>query len=68
MFSIRKKRELKCLGFFCFFFNRKLRRGDPFTDICFLNSPIFKQKKDAKRNSTKKKSLSKYNEKFVGGC
>lgn len=55
-------------GFSCFFFNRKLRRGDPFTDICFLNSPIFKQKKDAKRNSTKKKSLSKYNEKFVGGC
>ncbi|XP_042672500.1 shugoshin 1 isoform X2 [Centrocercus urophasianus] len=46
----------------------KLRRGDPFTDICFLNSPIFKQRKDAKRNSTKKKSLSKYNEKFVGGC
>ncbi|XP_003207230.2 LOW QUALITY PROTEIN: shugoshin 1 [Meleagris gallopavo] len=46
----------------------KLRRGDPFTDVCFLNSPIFKQKKDAKRNSTKKKSLSKYNEKFVGGC
>ncbi|XP_021241128.1 shugoshin 1 isoform X2 [Numida meleagris] len=45
----------------------KLRRGDPFTDVCFLNSPIFKQKKDAKRNSTRKKSLSKYNEKFVGG-
>ncbi|POI29444.1 hypothetical protein CIB84_006805 [Bambusicola thoracicus] len=45
----------------------KLRRGDPFTDVCFLNSPIFKQKKDKKRNSTKK-SLSKYNEKFVGGC
>eukprot|EP00076_Gallus_gallus_P017307 XP_015136978.1 shugoshin 1 isoform X1 [Gallus gallus] len=45
----------------------KLRRGDPFTDVCFLNSPIFKQKKDTKRNSSKK-SLSKYNEKFVGGC
>ncbi|NXC45430.1 SGO1 protein, partial [Penelope pileata] len=46
----------------------KLRRGDPFTDVCFLNSPIFKQKKDSKCNSIKKKSLSKYNEKFVGGC
>ncbi|NWI11699.1 SGO1 protein, partial [Crypturellus soui] len=43
----------------------KLRRGDPFTDTYFLNSPIFKQKKDAKRRSPKK-SLSKYNEKFVG--
>ncbi|NXK44417.1 SGO1 protein, partial [Chauna torquata] len=46
----------------------KLRRGDPFTDVYFLNSPIFKQKKDAKRNSVKKESLSKYNEKFVGCC
>ncbi|KAF1423023.1 Shugoshin 1, partial [Spheniscus magellanicus] len=44
----------------------KLRRGDPFTDTNFLNSPIFKQKKDVKRCSLKKEPLSKYDEKFVG--
>ncbi|KAF7238293.1 Shugoshin 1 [Varanus komodoensis] len=43
----------------------KLRRGDPFTDTGFLDSPIFKDKKKT-RKSVKKKSLSRYNEAFVG--
>ncbi|XP_018424754.1 PREDICTED: shugoshin 1 [Nanorana parkeri] len=41
--------------------SKKLRRGDPFTDTEFLSSPIFKYRKSLSR-----KSLTRYNEAFVG--
>ncbi|XP_034456155.1 shugoshin 1 isoform X1 [Hippoglossus hippoglossus] len=49
--------------------NGKLRRGDKFTDLQFLRSPIFKGKTDSRkpRNSvSSKQPFEKYNESFVG--
>ncbi|XP_045915770.1 shugoshin 1 isoform X2 [Micropterus dolomieu] len=52
--------------------NAKLRRGDKFTDLQFLCSPIFKQKSGRRsvqksRNSTSSQPpFDKYNESFVG--
>ncbi|XP_051247181.1 shugoshin 1 isoform X2 [Dicentrarchus labrax] len=52
--------------------NAKLRRGDKFTDLQFLRSPIFKQKSGRKSVQKSRQSINsqqpfeKYNESFVG--